>query len=245
MRRLLNILKPIGDIDKLYTIMADKEGNVIDKKMISDATTNEEVYWYIKEYYFENRNKLIHIQNHVPKYIGNLFIGTSFTNDELIVAEANKFSLNLAIDKNFLYQLKVPKSSNYGMNKIYELYTTSDEKIHKNWRKLVLYGNISLKYYLENISGAITEDFCKNANWLYRKINHGFNREKLQRVIIPPREMPQWLFDDEKRGWPIIEENMNRWKLLMREYPYLRKYDTDDENYIPLQSKFYVDLQNI
>ena len=57
--------------------------------------------------------------------------------------------------------------------------------------------------------------------------------------------MPQWLFDDEKRGWPIIEENMNRWKLLMREYPYLRKYDTEDENYVPLQSKFYVDLQNI
>jgi len=245
MKCLLNILKPINNIDQSYTIISDTKGTIIDKKIISNDMANNELYWYAIEPYFENRNVLIHIQNHIPKYIGNLFIGTSFTNDQLIVAEMNKFSLNLAIDKNFLYQMKVPKSSNYTIDNIYEMYTASDEKIHENWRKLVLYGNISLKYYLENISSAITEDFCKTANWLYRKINHGFNKEKLQRVIIPPREMPYWLYDDEKHGWKIIEENTNRWKVLMREYPYLRKYDAQNEEYIPLKSKIYVDLQKV
>ena len=224
LQTLVNILKPINNINQPYIVISDIKGNLIDKKMVADVKTNEEFYWYIGESYFPNHHKLIHIQNHIPRYIGNLYIGTSFANDEIVVAEINKWGLNIVIDNKYVYQLKVPKTSNFG-GKLNEMYEFSNTNVRDKWRQMVLYGNITLKHYLENVSNAVLEDLTKRVGWFYRRIEHGFNSDTIRRVIIPPREMPMWLYEDEKRGWLIINENANRWKILMREYPYLRKYN--------------------
>lgn len=240
------LLQTIGDSDEQYIVICDKDGKKVDYKILTDISKTEEYYFYINQPYFQNKSNLVHISNHSPLYVGNLYIGQPFYLYELILADLGQWLMNVMVDEKYVYLLDTKKSS-HGGDKIKKVFTEKSEKIKSDWRNMVCMGNISLKKYVDGVSHVILTECAKELGWYYERLEHGYYDLQINHVIVPPREMPRWLYENEKYGWDIIKENNVLWKELMRGNPKLRKYnyDINATDYIPYKSKHKIDLQNI
>lgn len=246
LRNYTKLLQTIGDSDEQYIVVCDKDGKKVDYHILTDVSKTEEYYFYIDKPYFQNKENLVHISNHSPLYVGNLYIGQPFFLYELILAELGKWSMNLMVDEKYVYVLDT-KHTSHGGDKIKTVFAEKSEKIKSDWRNMVCMGNINLKKYLNGVSHAVLSECAKELGWYYARLEHGYYDLQITHIIIPPREMPRWLYDNEKYGWDIIKENNASWKELMRANPKLRKYNYDANavEYIPYKSKHKIDLQNI
>lgn len=246
LRNYTKLLQTIGNSDEQYIVICDKQGKKVDYRILTDVSKTEEYYFYIEQPYFRDKENLIHISNHAPLYVGNLYIGQPFYLYELVLAELGKWEINIMVDEKYIYILDTKKTT-HGGDEIKRIFHEKLEKTKETWRQMVCMGNIGLKKYLDSVSHAVLLGCAKELGWYYERMEHGYYDLKINHVIIPPREMPRWLYDDEKYGWDIIKENNALWKELMVANPKLRKYnfDVNAVEYTPYKSKHKVDLQNI
>lgn len=246
LRNYTKLLQTIGNSEEQYIVVCDKQGKKVDYSILTDISKTEDYYFYIDKEYFKNKENLVHISNHAPLYVGNLYIGQPYYLYELVLAELGKWHMNIMVDEKYIYLLDTKKTS-YGGDRIKQVFYEKTEKVKEIWRHMVCMGNIGLKKYLDNISHVILSECAEELGWYYERFEHGYFDLKISHIIIPPVEMPRWLYDDEKYGWDIIKSNMAHWKELMLANPKLRKYnyDINASEYIPYKSKHKVDLQNI
>jgi len=231
--KYINILKVIGNKSDEWGVLASLDGSIVNTyKCNSDIV------------FPNNTSDLVSIVNHVDCFIGNVLVPQPFELRELLIGMHYKWNLNIAIDGNYIYTLKI--GTDYENNYVCDVYDTINKRIKEEWRFNVIRYNLSLHDYITNVNHAVITQVCKKLGWYYSRQPHGFYKKPISSIVIPPRELPSFIFQSEE-GWTYAKNHITRWKKLMSLYPELRKFNFDvtDTDYTPMISKRKLNLDAV
>lgn len=227
------LLKIIGKKPEEWVVISSLQGDVVRtyKGNAPDTVT-------------EDGKTLVKLMNHADVFIGNVLFPQPFYLAELLNAMTNPYNLNIAIDRDYLYVLKTGTS--YEIDYICSLYDSINKAIKEDWRFKVIRYNLSLRDYITNVNNAVVTQLCKKLGWYYHRQLHGFYKNPMLSVVIPPRELPSFIFQSEE-GWVYAKKHIERWKTLLSLYPELRKFNFDvtADDYIPLLSRRKINLDAV
>lgn len=234
----IKILNVIGKKNDEWEVIVSSSGEIVSTYKLDaiNRTTNIALP--------DNTFNYVKLVNHSDVFIGNILVTQPFTLKELLIAMNQNYKLNIIIDGNYIYILKVGKS--YTNDYICNLYNTLSTEIKEEWRFNVIRYNLSLYDYITNVNHAIVNQLCKKLGWYYHRQLHGFYKKQTVSIVIPPCELPSFIFQSEE-GWVYAKKHIERWKKLIALYPELRKFNFDiaERDYIPMLSNRKLNLDAI
>ncbi len=234
----LKILKVIGKKPDEWGVISSLDGAIVNTYKLDTINPEKNIP------FINNTSDYVQIVNHSDIFIGNVLVSQPFNLKELLVNMNQRYNLNIAIDGNYLYILKIGKfhTNDYICN----LYNTLSKEIKEEWRFNVIRYNLSLYDYITNVNHAVINQLCKKLGWYYHRQLHGFYKKQMTSIVIPPRELPSFIFQSEE-GWVYAKKHIERWKKLIALYPELRKFNFDvtDKDYVPMVSTRKLNLDAI
>ena len=227
-KKLMPLLKKFGNSNVEYLYVVDVEG-----KVIKSTKGESQQVKSIKTPKNKAKN-LIMMHNHPRLWTGNLSIGSPFSLEDLYGIQTDGYGAEIVIDNNFIYMIQIPSTGKRYAWSTFErvIKPILDGEIDR-YREMVFKGKIDLKEYAKDAQHSGIVKIMKRLGWKYQRIPHKLfpivKKIMFSEEIIPPSELPIWLFEDE-RGYKIINKYMKKWESFIKKHPEYKKYDMSMHN---------------
>lgn len=227
-KKLMPLLKKFGNSKIEYLYVVDVNG-----KIIKGAKGNELSVKAIKMPKNKAKN-LILMHNHPRTWTGNLAMATPFSLTDLYGIQTDGFGAEIVIDNNFIYMIQIPPTGKrYAWSTFKRVIEPISNAEVDRYREMVFKGKINLKEYARDAWHSGTVKMMERLGWNYQRIPHKLfpivKKIMFSEEIIPPSELPIWLFQDE-RGYKIINKYMKKWDSFIKKHPEYKKYDMSMHN---------------
>lgn len=222
-KKLMPLLKKFGNSKVEYLYVVDVNGKII------KGAKGDEVSVKSIEMPKNKAKTLIAMHNHPRTWTGNLSIGCPFSLEDLYGIQTNGYGAEIVIDNNFIYMIQIPRDGKrYAWSTFVRVIDPILIEEVQRYRKMVLTGKIDLKKYAKDAYHSGTVKMMKRLGWKYQRIPHRLfpivKKIMFSEEIIPPSELPMWLFENE-RGYKIIDKYVKKWKSFIKKHPEYKKYD--------------------
>lgn len=222
-KKLMPLLKKFGNSKTEYLYVVNTDG-----KIIKSAKGNVDS---VKSIHMpKNKAKnLIMMHNHPRLWTGNLSVASPFSLEDLYGISTDGFGAEIVIDNNFIYLIQIPSTGKrYAWSTFKRVIEPIEFAEIDRYRNMVLKGKIDLKEYAKNAYHSAMLKMIKRLGWKYQRIPHKLfpvvKKIMFSEEVIPPSELPLWLFEDE-RGYKIIDKYMKKWESFIKKHPEYKKYD--------------------
>ena len=138
------------------------------------------------------------IHNHPIHYwVGTIPVLSSFSVEDLYTAYGYNLTGCIAVDLFYIYSMKRPK---FGYSKITnreftKYYWDTHDKMKREWRKQVIDGEITLRYFEENFQHFLVKNVCNHFGWNYSRVKNSYSNfeMKLKGDIMQYADIPKWV----------------------------------------------------